>query len=308
MREFERREYHLNPDVSESDLRDVGFTDLTSETLSYTKTLNCTDELALYVKVSNVGSDDVRYSFGILDLPYSQPYISIDTLMTDKDCVEPNGEFIFKVVEDYYKMLDSLCDKNILTYTSTTVLLQKRGKILAIDPGTEKSGYVIVEHNEEEILKVIECGKIDNHELLSKIYGLRYGMSCTCRNTNYRLVIEKMTSYGARVGREVFDTCVWMGRFEEAASNPHLGRYGFSDIQYVDRREEKKTICGTIKANDSTVAQALISKYAPDTSNRGKGTKKSPGFFYGFAGDMWQAFAVAVTYFTKVKRQLGGLK
>ena len=304
MRKFERREYYLNPDVSESCLRSVGFTDLTSETLSYMKTMSCSDELALCVKVSNVGSVNVKSRVGIFDLLYLQPYTPLNTIMTNEDCIEPDGEFIFEVVEDYYEMLDYLCDKNILAYTSTTVLLQKRGKILAIDPGTEKSGYVVVEHNEEEILKVIERGKIDNHELLSKIYGLRYGMSCICRNTNYRLVIEKMTSYGARVGREVFDTCVWMGRFEEAASNSYLP-YGFSDIQYVDRREEKKTICGTIKANDSTVAQALISKYAPNIPNRGKGTKKSPGFFYGFAGDMWQAFAVAVTYFTKVKRQLG---
>ncbi len=40
------------------------------------------------------------------------------------------------------------------------------GTILAIDPGNIQSGYVIVEHDGEEIRRVLEVGKIENNVLL----------------------------------------------------------------------------------------------------------------------------------------------
>jgi hypothetical protein len=67
-------------------------------------------------------------------------------------------------------------------------------------------------------------------------------------------------------------------------------------MMYVYRSEEKQVICHSPKANDATIRQALIDRFAYGVSNYGKGTKKEPGFFYGFRADVWSGFAICVTY------------
>lgn len=161
------------------------------------------------------------------------------------------------------------------------------GKILAIDPGNEMSGYVVVEHNGKEITSVLECGKVSN----SRIYDIMTTVK------EYELAIEMIQSMGMAVGQTVFDTCVWIGRLSEYAD--YLG----IPFRYVFRREEKEMICGTMKAKDANIRQALIDRFAPGEPNGGKGTKKIPGFFYGFKADIWQAFAVAVVYFEKYVKE-----
>lgn len=156
-----------------------------------------------------------------------------------------------------------------------------KSKILAIDPGNIESGYVIVAHDGNEITEIIKKGKVDNYSLISKLN----------LETNYVLAIEMVASYGMPVGASVFETCVWIGRFiEEALKAGH-------SYQYIYRKDEKMTLCNNMKAKDANIRQALIDRYAPNTENGGKGTKKNPGFFYGFASDVWSAMAVAVTYF-----------
>ena len=99
-----------------------------------------------------------------------------------------------------------------------------------------------------------------------------------------------IASYGMPVGREVFDTCIWIGRFVQ-----HCKSFGI-EPEFILRQQEKLTICHSPKANDATIKQALIDRFAPGVSNYGKGTKKDPGWFYGFRADEWSAYAVAVTY------------
>lgn len=164
--------------------------------------------------------------------------------------------------------------------------------ILAIDPGNIESGYVFVEHNRKNITKILEKGKVKNEELLQKIRDKSFG--------EYDLAIEMIASYGMPVGKEVFDTCVWSGRFLEAAGlSECIGRFS-----WVFRREEKLLLCGSMKAKDSNIIQALVDRYAPGQPNHGKGTKKAPGFFYGFAKDTWQAMAVATSYFEKYIKEV----
>jgi len=159
-------------------------------------------------------------------------------------------------------------------------------RIIAIDPGNTQSGYVVVEHDGVEIRQVVEKGKVDNDALLGIIWQHR----------GTKLALEMVASYGMPVGAEVFETCVWIGRFMEAAI-----RDG-GNVELIYRREEKLYLCGTMQAKDSNIIQALVDRFAPGQPNRGKGTKKAPGFFYGFNADVWQACAVAVAYFDKCGR------
>lgn len=158
-------------------------------------------------------------------------------------------------------------------------------KIFAIDPGNEESGYVIVEHDRNEITRVLQCGKVPN----GMIFDL---LTFWSGKTEFDLAIEMIASYGMPVGKEVFDTCLYIGRFWEHAVHLEIG-----EPQLIYRKDEKLAICGDSRAKDQNVRRALIDRYAPGQKNDGKGTKKSPGFFYGFRADIWQAFAVAVTYF-----------
>lgn len=157
-------------------------------------------------------------------------------------------------------------------------------KILAIDPGNECSGYVLVEADETDITKVLDVGKIKNKDIY---YVL-------CEEYDH-LAIEMIAGMGLTVGAEVFETCVWIGRFLEYSE--FISRK--FQTQRIYRREEKICLCGAPTAKDANIRQALCDRYAAGQPNYGKGTKKNKGFFYGFSADMWAAMAVAVTYYDK---------
>jgi hypothetical protein len=152
-------------------------------------------------------------------------------------------------------------------------------KILAIDPGTTESAYVIMD---SETYKPLEFGKVDNNELL---FEIKHEMLFD------KVAIEMVASYGMAVGKSVFETCVWIGRFKQAVldSSP-------SNVDFVYRKEVKMNLCGQMKAKDSNIIQALVDRFAYNVPNRGKGYKKTPAFFYGFKADIWQAFALGVSY------------
>jgi len=154
--------------------------------------------------------------------------------------------------------------------------------ILAIDPGNIESGYVLL----NDKLKPIECGKYVNENVRQELRRniKKYGHEL-------HIAIEMVACYGMAVGASVFDTCIWIGRFKEMAEQYNM------DVTYIYRKDEKMNLCGSMKAKDSNIVQALIDRFAPNTSNKGKGTKKEPGWFYGFKKDIWQAYAVGVTYY-----------
>ncbi len=164
--------------------------------------------------------------------------------------------------------------------------------IIAIDPGNIESGYVVTNDD----LSIIEKGKVANNILLDYLHdylatSVLESWEIGDEAEEIHVVIEKIASYGMSVGQSVFDTCEWVGRFVQETY-----RMTGKEPTMIFRREEKINICGTMKAKDGNIAQALVDRFAPNTRNKGKGTKKEPGWFYGFAKDVWQAYAVAVTY------------
>lgn len=158
--------------------------------------------------------------------------------------------------------------------------------ILAIDPGCAESAYVLIGEN----LKPVEFGKVGNEILYHKL-KYKYFSSTTFNENNTDLVIEMVASYGMAVGVEVFETVFWIGRFWEVGMP--------MSVQRIYRKDEKINLCGNMKAKDSNIIQALIDRFAYGVPNKGKGTKNNPGWFYGFSKDIWQAYAVGVTYYDK---------
>lgn len=154
--------------------------------------------------------------------------------------------------------------------------------ILAIDPGTTESAYVILDKD----LKPVAAEKVPNEKMLK-----------ICREINQRGInkkvvdvgIEMIASYGMSVSFTVFETCVWLGKFAEA-----LNRHR---VTFIYRKDVKMNLCGVTKAKDTNIAQALIDRFDPYAANKGKGTKQKPGWFYGFKSDIWAAYAVGVTHY-----------
>lgn len=156
--------------------------------------------------------------------------------------------------------------------------------ILAIDPGNEESAYVLL--NPE--LMPVRFAKCANELMFMHAMDSVQEIYDGDPDMDLHVAIEMIASYGMPVGKEVFETCVWIGQLVERFKN--------FKVTPIFRKDEKLTICSSPRANDATIRQALVDRFAPGTPNKGKGSKKWPGWFYGFRADIWQAYAVGVTY------------
>lgn len=150
--------------------------------------------------------------------------------------------------------------------------------IFAIDPGPTESAYVAIL---EKSLKPFCFAKLNNNDLIAMLEKNRISIAPIMDDD--KLAIEMVASYGMSVGSEVFETCVWIGRFWQAITN-------IGEKQLIYRKDEKMNLCYSMKAKDTNIRQALIDRFGDI------GTKKNPGWFYGFKKDIWQAYAVGVTY------------
>lgn len=149
------------------------------------------------------------------------------------------------------------------------------GTLLAIDPGNTESAYVLINTT---TLQPAVFDKVSNDDLMDVL-----------ADYHGHVHIEMIASYGMPVGAEVFETCVWIGRFLEAHAQV-TGKVA----ELVYRNSVKLHHCHSSKAKDSNIIQALVDRFTPGQPNKGKGTKANPGWFHGFAADIWQAYALAV--------------
>lgn len=162
-------------------------------------------------------------------------------------------------------------------------------RVLAIDPGNVDSAFCIID---KETLRPIMFDKVKNRELSSMIQN----------ELNYNeFVIERVQSYGMAVGRDVFQTCEWIGRFVQIAVMFH------KPVFYIHRKDEKLHICGDSRAKDANIRRALIDRFATIDFKNGKGTKNKQDFFYGFKADIWQSYCTGLTYIEAGPSEIEGL-
>lgn len=158
-----------------------------------------------------------------------------------------------------------------------------RRPTMAIDPGPEQSAFLVLGVSGHP--RPGAFGIWPNADLLQQLRGDLFLLNIGT------VAIEHIESFGMAVGREVFETVRWAGRFEEA-----VDRGGFARVVQVSRRAVKLTLCGSARAKDANIRQALIDRFGGSAAI---GRKADPGPLYGISKDVWSALAIAVTHVEK---------
>lgn len=144
---------------------------------------------------------------------------------------------------------------------------QNENAIYGVDPGPQLTGWVLWDGQ-----RVLDGDSTPNAELLERFRSAAAAVP---------MYIEMIASYGMPVGKETFETCLWIGRYIEVWSI--LG-YPW---QLCYRTQIRTHHCFDAHAGDSNVNTALRDKYG------GKGTKKAPGPLFKVSKHQWSALAVA---------------
>lgn len=158
-------------------------------------------------------------------------------------------------------------------------------RYLCLDPGSEKTGWVII----DDAFGLHGFGKDSNEALL---HDIRAGH---VRGQGFDfLACEFPQPRGQPVGRELFETVYWIGRFAEIFDG---------DMTRIDRAKVKKSLCPGLggRARDSNVRAALIELWGGQEQAIGRKPKNKkdparPGPLHGMSADAWAALAVAVTH------------
>jgi hypothetical protein len=145
--------------------------------------------------------------------------------------------------------------------------------VIAIDPGYRQSAFL-----EYDGQRVIGHGIEANDQLLADMAASK---------KQAVLVIEEMQIFaGHGVGKEVFDSVFWSGRFAQVWTPRPFERL---------LRSKVRAHLGASKGGDAAVRQALIERFGPYREDA-IGKKATPGPLFGITSHEWSALAIGVTW------------
>ncbi len=176
-------------------------------------------------------------------------------------------------------------------------------KVLAIDPGPLSSAWL---EYDKETGNPYAWNMEDNDEVLSSLSLQHHHVSF--------LAIEHIQHYGRGmpVGADVFETCIWIGRFIEASRLPWV---------LIKNPTIRTCLCGSATANGRQIKQTLIDRFGGKDKavggvkcpkckgkgwvGRGRPTcpvcdgrlwAHPPGPLHDMTDHIWSALAVAVCW------------
>lgn len=154
--------------------------------------------------------------------------------------------------------------------------------LFAIDPGNVQSAWLVWDGE-----KIVAFGLEENEAVRRRLRD-----APSTYSQPLHLVYERFASFGMLVGKSVFDTCIWIGRFQEVF-------WTTGPIDFLYRKTVVGELCGSGKAKDSNVRRALLDLVGE------QGKKKAPGPTYGLKKDLWSALAIAIVGWRKfVEKEL----
>lgn len=157
--------------------------------------------------------------------------------------------------------------------------------IVAIDPGPEKTGVLSI--SKFENVGGVIFPRVDYNVHIPNI-------DVTALNSDFspNVVIEMPEPRGMPVGKDVFDTIYWAGRFTQHFKSIHC------DVYHMNPRGIKIAICGVAKAKDPSIREAILDILDPNRvyGKYGRGKKGANGPLYGIVDHSFACMRMAIAY------------
>lgn len=151
---------------------------------------------------------------------------------------------------------------------------------LGIDPGPKVSGWCVY----HPITKSVICSGVDETEEVLEWLRTKSIRPAGTFIDGATLILEKVVSYGQRIGVETIQTIQYIGRMEEIW-------HGCRPI-LLSRPEVLGELTGSRNTKEAGAREALIDLHGG--KDKAIGTKAAPGPLYGVKSHAWSALALCV--------------